>query len=292
MRQPATDARACDTRAAVIPLRDANPTRRTPVLTLGLIAVNVVVFVLWQPTLRGGPQAELDQQLFFFCQGVVPFEVVEQTSLAQGGVTAAQALDEDFGPTAGGPIQQLLGLECPGKSWLLSVLVAMFLHGGWLHLGGNMLFLWVFGNNIEDRLGYVLFMPFYLAGGVAATALQVAIDANSTVPNVGASGAIAAVLGAYIVLYPRARVTSLLMLFIFIQVIEVPAIVVLGLWFVLQVFTGVGGLGAGVNGGVAYFAHIGGFVFGAVVAWLFLRGRRTEEPPYSDPYAPPRPDWM
>ncbi len=275
----------------MIPLRDANPTRRTPVLTLGLIAINVVIFLLWQPTLRAGPQAEVDQQLFFFCQGVVPFEVVEQTSLAQGGPAAETALDEDFGFGAGEQIRQVLALECPDKSWLLSTLVAMFLHGGWLHLGGNMLFLWVFGNNIEDRLGYVLFLPFYLAGGVAATALQVAIDASSTVPNVGASGAIAAVLGAYIVLYPRARVTSLLMLFIFIQVIEVPAIVVLGLWFVLQVFTGVGGLGAGVNGGVAYFAHIGGFVFGAAIALLFLRGRRSEES-YRDPYAPPRPDWM
>jgi membrane associated rhomboid family serine protease len=274
----------------VIPLRDANPTRRTPVLTLGLIAINVVIFLLWQPTLRGGPGEDVDQ-LFFFCQGVVPFEVVEQTSLAGGGPAAEAAMDDDFGFGSGEQIRRVLARECPDKSWLLSVVVAMFLHGGWLHLGGNMLFLWVFGNNIEDRLGHVLFLPFYLAGGVAATALQVAIDANSTVPNVGASGAIAAVLGAYIVLYPHARVTSLLMLFIFIQVIEVPAIVVLGLWFVLQVFTGVGGLGSGVNGGVAYFAHIGGFAFGAAIALLFLRGRRSREL-YAAPYPPPRPDWM
>jgi membrane associated rhomboid family serine protease len=275
----------------VIPLKDANPTRRTPFLTFGLIAINVVVFLIWQPTLRGGSQAELEQQVFFFCEGIVPYEVVKQTSLADGGVAAAEALDEDYGARTGEAIQRLLGRECPNKNWLLSVLVAMFLHGGWLHLGGNMLFLWVFGNNIEDRLGHVLFLPFYLAGGVTATALQVAIDANSTVPNVGASGAIAAVLGAYIVLYPHARVTSLLMLFIFIQVVEVPAVIVLGLWFILQVFTGVGGLGSGVNGGVAYFAHIGGFAFGAAIAALFLRGSRAREPRVF-PYQPPRPDWM
>jgi rhomboid family protein len=274
----------------VIPLRDANPTSRAPVLTLALIAVNVVAFLFWQPTLRGGSGAEVDQQIFFWCQGVVPFEVIERTSLADGGAAAAEALAEDFGPGAGEPIQRFLERECPDKSWLLSVVVAMFLHGGWLHLGGNMLFLWVFGNNIEDRLGYVLFLPFYLAGGVAATALQVAIDPGSTVPNVGASGAIAAVLGAYIVLHPRARVTSLVFLFIFVQVIELPAMVVLGLWFLLQVFTGVGGFGDGVNGGVAYFAHIGGFVFGALVAWLFLRGRADRE--VDPPHMPGRPDWM
>jgi membrane associated rhomboid family serine protease len=275
----------------VIPLRDANPTHRMPVLTVALIAINIAVFVFWQPTLRAGPQAELDQQIFFWCQGVVPFEVVERTSLAEGGAAAAGALDEDFGFSAGGQIQQVLRQECPNKSWPLSVLVAMFLHGGWLHLAGNMLFLWVFGNNVEDRLGRALFLPFYLAGGVAATALQVAIGPGSTVPSVGASGAIAAVLGAYIVLYPHARVTSLLILFIVIQVIEVPALVVLGLWFVLQVFTGVGGLGAGVNGGVAYFAHIGGFVFGALVAWFFLRERRADRE-VGSPYLPHRPDWM
>jgi membrane associated rhomboid family serine protease len=276
----------------VIPLRDENPTRLAPVLTVALIAVNIAVFVLWQPTLRGSdPAAQVEQQIFYWCHGAVAFEIVNQTSLAAGGDRAREALEGDYGVGAAGDIQNVLRQECPRKSWLLSVLVAMFLHGGWLHLGGNMLFLWVFGNNIEDRLGHVLFLPFYMAGGATATLLQVAVDTGSSVPNVGASGAIAAVLGAYIVLHPHARVMSLLFIFFFIRFIELPAFVVLGLWFLLQLYTGVGGLGSDVAGGVAYFAHIGGFVFGSVVALAFLRGRRSERP-HAGPYAPPqRPDW-
>ncbi len=143
----------------------------------------------------------------------------------------------------------------------------MFMHGGLLHLGGNMLFLWVFGNNIEDALGRVKFVAFYLLGGLAALALQVAVDPNSAVPTIGASGAIAAVLGGYLVLYPRARVWT----FIGFIVLPIPALFVLGFWFVQQIAFGYLGFmdpGAGDAGGVAYFAHIGGFVFGlATVRW-------------------------
>jgi len=222
----------------MIPIRDANPTRRIPFLTLAFIAANVVVFLLWQPTF--GTEAE--QQGFFFCQAQIPYELTHQTSLADGGAGARQALDDDFGPGAGRTIQPFLEQACPQKGWIASVFVAMFLHGGWLHIGGNMLFLWVFGNNVEDRLGRALFPIFYLLGGVAATGLQVAFDPSSTVPSLGASGAIGAVLGAYAVLFPHARVTTLV-IFFFITVVELPAVFVLGAWFVLQIFSGAGQLG-------------------------------------------------
>jgi membrane associated rhomboid family serine protease len=265
----------------MIPIRDANPTRRTPWVTLGFIAANLAVFLLWQPTF--GQEGE--QQGFFYCNAEIPWEVSNGTNLADGGAEALQAIDADA-PGFGPAIQTYVRTECPDKSWLLSVLVAMFLHGGWLHIAGNMLFLWVFGNNVEDRLGRVLFVAFYVLGGLAATGLQLLFDADSTVPTVGASGAIAAVLGAYLVLFPRARVTTLVFFFI-ITWIDLPASVVLLGWFVLQVFSGVGQLGREVAGGVAYWAHIGGFAFGALTVWLFLRGRRPPGPAF-----PPRPDYV
>jgi membrane associated rhomboid family serine protease len=267
----------------VIPIRDANPTRRMPILTLALIAANVVVFLLWQPTFG----SELEQQFFFLCNAEIPFETTHQENLAEGGADARSAIEEDFGFGAGSVLQQRLRQECPDKSWLASVFVAMFLHGGWLHIAGNMLFLWVFGNNVEDRLGYLVYPLFYVMGGLAATGLQVAFDPNSAIPSLGASGAIGAVLGAYAVIFPHARVTTLV-IFFFITVVEVPAAMVLVVWFLLQLFSGVGSLGTQVGGGVAYWAHVGGFAFGAVVAWLFYRragGRRIE--PYG---APRRPD--
>jgi membrane associated rhomboid family serine protease len=271
----------------VIPIRDANPTRRMPILTLALIAANVAVFVLWQPTFG----SEGEQQGFFFCHAEIPFETTHQENLASGGAEARQALDEDlgpaFGPTAGSDVQAFVRRECPDKSWFASIFVAMFLHGGWLHIAGNMLFLWVFGNNVEDRLGYLVYPLFYVMGGLAATGLQVAFDPNSTIPSLGASGAIGAVLGAYAVIFPHARVTTLV-IFFFVTVVEVRAGMVLVVWFLLQLFSGVGSLGTQVGGGVAYWAHVGGFAFGAAVAWLFYRragGRRIE--PYG---APRRPD--
>jgi membrane associated rhomboid family serine protease len=149
----------------------------------------------------------------------------------------------------------------------------MFLHAGWLHIAGNMLFLYIFGDNVEDRLGRIVFLLFYVLGGLAASGLQLAFSASSTLPNLGASGAIGAVLGAYLVLFPRARVKTVV-IFFFITVIELPAVAVLGIWFVMQLFSGVGGLSTDVNGGVAYWAHVGGFGFGALVAWLFYRNQR------------------
>ncbi|HEY6056838.1 MAG TPA: rhomboid family intramembrane serine protease [Candidatus Limnocylindrales bacterium] len=226
----------------MIPLRDANPTRRTPVVTIGLIAACFVVFVYELGVQSSSGDVGLGR--FFLDYGVVPARVTA-------------ALDRgDFASPA-----------------ILAIVTSMFLHGGWLHLLGNMLYLWIFGNNIEDRLGSVAFLAFYLAGGAVAAMSQVAIDPRSTSPLVGASGAIAATLGAYLILYPGARILSLVFLGIFYQLIEVPALIVLGFWFVLQIVDGVTSLGvANAEAGVAFFAHIGGFVLGVLVA-LPLRGR-------------------
>ncbi len=238
---------------SVIPLRDANPTKRFPVVTLALIAANVAVFLLWQPSFG----TQLEQQTFYFCHAEIPWEVSHQENLARGGLEARAALDADLGPGAGVDVQTLVQQECPDKSWWLAIFVAMFLHGGWFHIAGNMLFLWIFGNNVEDRLGYVVYPLFYVLGGLAASGLQLAFAPDSTIPSLGASGAIGGILGAYIVLFPRARVLTLI-IFFFITVVEIPAGVVLAIWFVLQLFSGVGQLGAEVGGGVAYWAHVVG----------------------------------
>ena len=227
----------------MIPLRDANPTRRTPVVTLGLIVVCFVVFA-WELGLQATSEASLNA--FVTEWGVVPAELLE----AWG---AGQIVSEE---TA-------------------TLVTSQFLHGGWLHLIGNMLYLWIFGNNIEDRLGRIVFLLFYLAGGVIAALAQVAVDPDSTVPLIGASGAIAATLGAYLVLFPGARITTLVFLGFFYQLINVPAVVVLGFWFFLQLLDGIGSLGMETGAGIAFFAHIGGFVAGAAVGWLLRVGGRT-----------------
>jgi membrane associated rhomboid family serine protease len=224
----------------VIPLRDANPTLRTPVVTLGIIAACVAVFLYQLSLSTSGDEASLEQ--FVTRWGVVPAELL---SALRAGSLASQE-------TA-------------------TLVTSQFLHGGLLHIGGNMLYLWIFGNNIEDRFGRLRFLVFYLVGGIVAAFTQVAVDPTSSVPTIGASGAIAAVLGAYLVLYPGARVTTAIFVVFFYQLINVPAVVVLIFWFLIQLFNGVGSLGADTStaaGGVATFAHIGGFVFGAVVALI------------------------
>ncbi len=161
---------------------------------------------------------------------------------------------------------------------ITDILTSMFMHGGWMHLLGNMLYLWIFGDNIEDRLGHIGYLIFYLAGGVAAALLQVVISPSSGIPMLGASGAIAAVLGAYLVMYPNSRVYTFVPIGFFARLTLMPAIIVLGLWFVLQLLSGVGSLGALDQGGTAYFAHIGGFIFGLVVGWLFKKRGSDPQP--------------
>jgi membrane associated rhomboid family serine protease len=236
----------------VIPLRDANPTRRTPYVTLGIIVACFVAFAWELGLLASGGEARLDA--FITSWGVVPADL-----------TAAWGRG-DYLSTA-----------------TATLFTSQFLHGSWIHLLGNLLYLWIFGNNVEDRFGRVGFLAFYLAGGALAGLTQVAIDPSSTVPTIGASGAIAATLGAYVVLFPRARVTSLVFLGFFYQLIDVPAIIVLGFWFVLQLLDGITSFGVTSLGGVAIYAHIGGFVLGALVtrAMLLLSARRHR------PAAPP-----
>lgn len=224
----------------MIPLRDANPTRRLSVVTIALIAACAVVFAIELSIKASGGDEALER--FFLAWGAIPSRV-----------TAA-----------------LAGTGDPGQA-AIGVFGSLFLHAGWTHLLGNMLFLWIFGNNIEDRLGRLRFLAFYLAGGVLAALAQVWVQPDSSVPLIGASGAIAATLGAYVVLYPRARVMTLIFLGIFTSIVQVPALLLLSFWFLLQLVSGVGSLGGATgDSGVAFFAHIGGFVAGAVVG-LALR---------------------
>jgi membrane associated rhomboid family serine protease len=155
-----------------------------------------------------------------------------------------------------------------GRDWI-TVVTAMFMHGGWLHIGGNMLFLWVFGPEIEDVMGPARYLLFYLLGGIASSLAQVAADPTSVIPNLGASGAIAAVMGAFLLTYPRDRIRTILFVGWFVRITAVPAVLLVGLWILLQVVSQVGASTQGDVGGVAYMAHIGGFVFGAVTARLF-----------------------
>ena len=224
----------------MIPLRDANPTRRTPVVTLTLIALCGIAFAWELGILAQGGDEALTR--FVGQHGAVPVDL--WAAIGRGDLLSAP---------------------------VLGVFTSMFLHGGWLHLLGNMLYLWIFGNNVEDRMGRPVYLAFYLLGGIAAVAGQVLIDPTSDVPMIGASGAISAALGAYLVLYPRARIQSLVFLGFFYQLIAVPAVIVLGFWIVLQVIDGLGSLGAGTGagGGVAFFAHIGGFLMGALFALPF-----------------------
>ncbi len=220
----------------MIPLRDETPSLTTPVVTRALILMNVLAFVF---ELALGPE----RGAFVVGWGVIPARVMAVFS-GQEPVAA-----------------------------LATLLTSMFLHAGWLHLLGNMWYLWVFGDSVEDRFGHVGFIAFYLASGVASAVMQVAINPGSPIPTVGASGAIAGVLGAYLVLHPRARVVTLVPIVFFLQIVALPAILVLGLWFVFQFFSGAFALG-GAGGGVAWWAHVGGFLFGMAVA-VMLRGERT-----------------
>ncbi len=214
-----------------IPLKDDNPTRHLPLATLVIIAINALVYLF---SMTKDPQGF---QAFIFQFGLIPVEVTHFT---------------EFTPNLSAPI-------------LLTPLTSMFTHAGFMHLAGNMLFLWVFGNNIEDHLGPVKFVLFYLVAGLVGDLLFIIFSPNSEIPLVGASGAIAGIMGAYFVLFPRARILTLIFLFYFIRVVRLPAAVVLGFWIVYQIL--MSAISSGVGGGVAWLAHIGGFGFG----WLWFK---------------------
>ena len=238
----------------VIPVGDHNPTRRTPWVTWLLVAANVVVFVFLQPW--AGDTCE--QHAFFLEWAVVPHELFDGEPLDAAEVRATT-------PPA-------CGLQPAGdKNVYLAVLWSLFLHAGWIHLLGNMLYLWIFGNNVEDRLGHVRFLLFYLACGVIATLAFAVPNATSPVTLVGASGAIAGVLGAYLVLFPGARVTVLVP-FLFFLPLRLPALLVLGAWFLLQL--GEVRVADMAGSGVAYLAHVAGFLAGMALIAVSGRGRR------------------
>ncbi|MFE9970521.1 rhomboid family intramembrane serine protease [Streptomyces hirsutus] len=258
----------------VIPVHDVNPARRTPWVTYALLAANFVVFVFFTPgvvgSLTGGGSslAELcDLQAFLDRYAAVPQELIHHRMprLVPTGGTGV-------GPQGPGCV---VGPPAYDKSPELSVFTAMFLHGGWLHLLGNMLFLWIFGNNIEDRMGHLRYLLFYLVCGYAAAYGFALTNTGSTTPLIGASGAVAGVLGAYLVLYPRARVWVLVPFLIFLP-LRLPAWIVLGLWFALQAVYSSGG-GVTSAGTVAYVAHVAGFVVGMLLAWPLKPG--TAPPP-------------
>ena len=227
----------------MLPLKDNVPTRSFPLVTVLLIAANVAVWIFYQL-----PQQDLG------------IEYAYQPCEVTGSCPRGTAVGED---------------------WPLTSFTAMFMHGGWLHLGGNMLFLWIFGNNVEDTMGKIRFLLFYLLAGYAATALQTAVTlgtnegAATAIPNLGASGAVSGVLGAYLLLFPTASVLTI----VFYVLIPVPAFLFLGFWFLFQLLSG--GLSLTVpeqGGGVAFFAHIGGFAFGMLTVHAFASGRRALRP--------------
>ncbi len=223
----------------MIPLRDVIPSRTTPYVTIALIVLNVLVF-LYEWSLPSIEDAVPGQLTF------------EEFTFSFGLVPAA-------------------------FTWA-AMATSMFVHGGLLHVAGNMLFLWIFGDNVEDRMGHGRFLAFYLICGAAAALAQTAMSPESTIPMVGASGAVAGVMGAYFVLYPHSRIVTLVFLFVFVQVLEIPAIVFLGLWFVLQFVNGLGSVAAATGGepagGIAFWAHVAGFAAGAVLVFVFRRPER------------------
>lgn len=233
-----------------IPFHDDNPTVRTPVVVYALVAINVLAFLA---TLGLGP---VEQQLLVYRRGFVPARVGQFLEPRPIPITIQGLGVNQFGQVV--PVEQPVVLPPEPSQIVLSMFTCMFLHGGWMHLIGNMWFLWIFGNNVEDRLGHVAFLLFYLGGGLLATASHWLVDPSSTTPVIGASGAIAAVLGAYAITWPWARIHTLVFLFIFITVIDVPALLVLGIWFVGQLLSSA----QGNEAGVAWWAHIGGFVAG------------------------------
>ncbi len=259
----------------MLPLKDNIPTRVFPIVTVVIILINVVVYI----GVEKGRFSDVKDQNAVIELSFIPYELSHQDQeCAQIGDKIGCGTKRELVDAGAQDTNQ--------PNVFLTIFTAMFMHGSFLHIAGNMLFLWIFGNNIEDSMGRLKFTLFYLLGGVAASFAQFAIDTNSATPTLGASGAIAAVLGGYALLYPRARVITLIFIIFFITVVELPALLVLGAWFVLQlVDAGSSTVGSG-GAGVAYFAHIGGFLFGLLAVKLFASrydrnyDRRSRVPVY------------
>ena len=242
----------------MFPLKDDIPTRRFPILTVAIIVACAVVYFVFEQGFWSLGETGNERVIEY---GAIPYEITNPGEECAPDASQTQIVCEGQpGVTGSAPDQ---------PPWWVTIFSSMFMHGSLLHLGGNMLFLWIFGNNIEDSMSRWRFIVFYLLGGIAALLAQVLIDTNSTVPTVGASGAIAAVLGGYALLYPHARVITLIFIIIIFTVVELPALIVLGLWFVLQLLPAFTQPVVDSGGGVAYFAHIGGFIFGLLLIKAF-----------------------
>src|SRR5438445_1632958 len=240
--------------AMFLPYKDENPAELPPIATVGIILLHSLAWLLVQGAGAAEPLARSVCQL-----GLIPGEILRS-------VPAGTAV----------PLGKGLSCVLTAEPHYATVLTSMFMHGGWLHLIGNMWFLWVFGNNIEDSMGHARFVVFYLVCGVAAAAGQILVDTHARVPMVGASGAISGVLGAYIVLYPRVRVHTLIFLGFFVTTVALPAYVMLGYWFALQLLLGTAGAVARAQGGIAVWAHVAGFLAGLALIKLFVNPALTE----------------
>lgn len=277
---PGTTGRAPVGSTSVLPLWDENPTRRVPVVTLLLMAAAITVFFLVQPW-----ESTDEGIAFSYEYAAIPCEVVHDRPLTQDEVIATLQLGDDAAcevvlrPSEVGRREVF-----PHKNVWLAVLVSMFLHGDVFHLAGNMLFLWVFGNNIEDHLGPVRYLLFFVASGVVATAAHVLAQVDSTVPVIGASGSIAGVMGAYLVWFPWARVRTLFLIGFIPLWPRVPAALLLLVWFVSQFLIG-------PEGGVAWVAHVAGFAFGLVVGWLARQDPRFRNRLWAQRYRTLGPSW-
>ena len=225
------------------PYRDENPTDTRPYVTIGLITLNVLIYLLVSV---GGTDTYRFAVLNY---GLIPVELVH--------------FHNYFPSTAVLPVANLI--------------TALFMHGGFMHLAGNIWFLWIFGDNVEDRMGHVRYLIFYILAGIAASLLHVALFPGSNAPVIGASGAISGVLGAYAVLYPHARIRTFVFIIIYLDFIKIPAVVFIGIWILFQVVSGLLSMGQGGSGGVAWFAHVGGFLFG-LCAFRFFVGKKNAVP--------------
>jgi membrane associated rhomboid family serine protease len=274
----------------LIPLKDNVPTASFPVVTVLLIAVNIGFFI-WQLSFSGSEASnaqlgqlgvtERDENSVQY--GAIPYRIVNPGRDCAFGVTSGTSGPEaeivcqktaEYAEARRAASPDTPFVPYSNPPWYLTLFTSMFMHGGILHIAFNMLFLWIFGNNVEDAMGKAGFLAFYLLAGLAAVYSQAAIDPSSTLPTIGASGAVAGVLGAYAVLLPKARVLTALIIIFFVTLIEIPAYVMLGIWFVLQFIPAVGQVAVPDvtgSGGVAYFAHVGGFVVGLALVKLFAR---------------------
>jgi rhomboid family protein len=261
----------------LIPVKDNIPTLRFPVVTVVLIVINIAVFA-WQLTLSSDPGSSTSPHIAGVSQsdevtleyGAMPYRLLHPgTDCGVSGQRVVCQGQQGYADSA--------KLDSP--PWWVTVFTSMFMHGGILHIAFNMLFLWIFGNNVEDSMGRPRFLAFYLLAGIVAAYTQALLTASETVPAIGASGAIAGVLGGYLLLFPRARVLTVVLIILFVTIIEIPAAILLAVWFVLQFLPALGQVTTSAAGGegVAYWAHVGGFAFGLAAIKLFANRYRSKE---------------